>query len=146
MKLSGDGNRILWCTYFGGSKSNSDQYEGGSLAVDESGRIWLTGMTNSPDLPTRNAFQKSYGGGDFDGFLAAFSSDGSRLCYGTYVGGNAHDILEGLAVGNGKVYASGLSSSKNLSQKTSQIQRTYGGGPYDAFIIGLDAAAGRVCH
>jgi hypothetical protein len=103
-------------------------------------------MTNSPDLPTRNAFQKSYGGGDFDGFLAAFSSDGSRLCYGTYIGGAAHDILEGLAVGNGKVYAPGLSSSKNLSQKASQIQRSHGGGPYDALIIGLDVPADRVCH
>jgi hypothetical protein len=31
-KLSGDGSRILWSTFYGGSKANSDQYEGGSLA------------------------------------------------------------------------------------------------------------------
>ncbi len=66
-KLSANGDRILWSTYFGRSKSNSDRYEAGSLAVDESGRIWLTEMTSSPDLPTRNAFQKSCEGGDFDG-------------------------------------------------------------------------------
>lgn len=51
-KVSADGDRILWSTYFGGSNSNSDQYEGGSLAVDESGRIWLTGMTSSTDMHT----------------------------------------------------------------------------------------------
>jgi hypothetical protein len=70
-KLSGDGSRILWSTYYGGSKANSDQYEGGSLAVDEAGRVWLTGATNSPDLPTRNPSQTSFAGGDSDGFLAA---------------------------------------------------------------------------
>jgi hypothetical protein len=145
-KLSGDGSRILWSTYYGGSKANSDQYLGGSLAVDEAGRVWLTGMTNSPDLPTRNPFQASYGGGDFDGFLAAFSSDGSKLCYGSYIGGNGHDILEGLAVGGGKVYASGLSSSADLRQVGSQIQPGYGGGPYDAIVIGLEVPVDRSCR
>jgi hypothetical protein len=145
-KLSRDGNRILWSTYYGGSKANSDQYLGGSLAVDETGRVWLTGMTNSTDLPTRHPSQASYGGGDFDGFLAAFSSDGSKLCYGSYIGGNGHDILEGLAVGSGTLYASGLSSSTNLRPVRSRIQPGYGGGPYDAIVVGLDAPGNRNCH
>jgi hypothetical protein len=145
-KLSADGSRILWSTYYGGSRANSDQFLGGSVDVDETGRVWLTGMTNSPDLPTRNPSQASYGGGDFDGFLAAFSPGGSKLCYGSFIGGSGHDILEGLAAGNGKVYASGLSSSANLRQKRSQIQRGYGGGPYDAIVIGLDAPAERACR
>ena len=145
-KLSGDGSRILWSTYYGGSKANSDQFLGGSLAVDEGGRVWLTGMTNSPDLPTRNPSQASYGGGDFDGFLAAFSSDGSRLCYGSYIGGNGHDILEGLAIGSGKLYVSGLTSSANLRQVGSQMQPGYGGGPYDAMVVGLDTPLDPHCR
>jgi len=144
-KVSADGRRVLWSTYFGGSKANSDQFLGGSLAVDSSGRVWLSGMTSSSDLPTHNAIQPAYGGGDFDGFLAALSPDGSRLCFGSYVGGNAHDILEGLVIGNGKVYASGISSSTSLSQKRSQIQPGYGGGPFDAIVIGLDVHAGYGC-
>ncbi|MGA2147652.1 MAG: SBBP repeat-containing protein [Bryobacteraceae bacterium] len=145
-KLSADGSRMLWSTYYGGSRANSDQFLGGSLAVDEAGRVWFTGMTNSPDLPTRNPSQAAYGGGDFDGFLAALSSDGARLCYGSYFGGNGHDTLEGLAVGGGKIYASGITSSTNLQQKRSQIQRGYGGGLYDAIIIGLNAPVDRSCH
>lgn len=144
-KMGADGRRILWSTYFGGSNANSDQGLGGSLAVDSSGRVWLTGMTSSSDLPIRNAIQPSYGGGDFDGFLAAFSADGSRLCFGSFVGGSAHDILEGLAVTGGKVYATGISSSTNLSQKQSQIQRGYGGGPYDAIVVGLDVREDHGC-
>ena len=145
-KLSSDGRRILWSTYYGGSKANSDQFLGGSVAVDEGGRVWLSGMTNSPDLPARNPSQASYGGGDFDGFLAAFSPDGAKLCYGSFIGGKRHDILEGLAAGSAKVYASGFSSSDNLQQRGSQIQSRYGGGPYDAIIIGLSVPTDRSCR
>jgi hypothetical protein len=145
-KLDRDGTRVLWSTYYGGSKANSDRYMGGSMAVDGTGRVWLGGATNSPDLPTRNPHQATYGGGDFDGFLAAFSSDGSKLCYGSYVGGNGHDMLEGLAVGKGKVYASGISSSTNIRQKRWQVQAGFGGGPYDAILIGLDAPLDASCR
>ncbi len=144
-KLSADGGGILWSTFYGGSKANSDQYLGGSLAVDKAGRIWLTGMTNSRDLPARNPSQALYGGSDFDGFLAAFSSDGAKLCYASYFVATGHDILEGLAIWNHKVYASGLSSSTNLRQRGSQIQRGYGGGPYDAILIGLQLPIEQGC-
>src|ERR1035441_8195288 len=98
------------------------------------------------DLPTRNALQASYGGGDMDGFLAAFSPDGSKLCYGTYVGGNGRDILEGIAVGRGKVYASGISASANLAQKGWKAQAGFGGGPFDAIVIGLGNRADEQCR
>jgi hypothetical protein len=42
--VSSDGSRILWSTYYGGSKANSDQFLGGSLAIDEADRIWLPGI------------------------------------------------------------------------------------------------------
>jgi hypothetical protein len=145
-KLRSDGSGVLWSTYYGGSKANSDQFSGGSLELDEAGRVWFTGMTNSPDLPTRNPSLAAYGGGDFDGFLAALSSDGARLCYGSYIGGNGHDTLEGLAVRGGKIYASGITSSTNLQQKGSQIQRGYGGGPYDAIVIGLTVPVEPGCR
>lgn len=145
-KLDGEGKRVLWSTYYGGSKENSDRYEGGSLAVDQAGRVWVDGMTSSPDLPTRNPYQASYGGGDFDGFVAAFSADGSKLCYGSYVGGNGHDILEGLAIGRHRVYASGLTASVNLRQARWQVQHKFGGGPFDALTIGLAAPADGYCH
>jgi hypothetical protein len=95
-------------------------------------------MTAAFDLPVRNAFQPSYGGGDMDGFLAAFSADGARLVYGTYVGGAGHDILEGVAIANGKLYASGLTASRNLKPEAWRVQPEFGGGPFDALVMGLD--------
>ena len=145
-KLDRDGGRIIWSTHYGGSTESPQFYDNGSMAVDEHGRVWIDGMTAAADLPTRNAFQPSYGGGDMDGFLAALSPDGSKLCYGTYVGGSGHDILEGIAVGGGKVYASGISASANLRQKGWQVQAGFGGGPFDAMVIGLEIPADGGCR
>src|ERR1017187_4977753 len=145
-KLDRDGGRVIWSTHYGGSKETPLIYDGGSIAVDENGLVWLASQTGASDLPTRNALQASYGGGDMDGFLAAFSPDGSKLCYGTYVGGNGRDILEGIAVGRGKVYVSGVSASRNLPQKNWHVQSGYGGGPYDAIVIGLGNRADEQCR
>ena len=103
-------------------------------------------MTNSPDLPLKNPSQPTFGGGDFDGFLAGLSSDGTHLCYGSFFGGNGHDTLEGLTAANGMLYSSGISSSTNLVQKGSEIQRKFGGGPFDAFIVGLKTPAESSCR
>ena len=126
-KLDRDGKRFLWSTYYGGSKENADQYEGGSLAIDPQGRVWFDGATSSPDLPLRHPDQATYGGGDFDGFLAALPPTAPGSIYGSYAGGTGHDILEGLALGKQRVYGSGISSSPLPG---------YGGGPYDAILFG----------
>jgi hypothetical protein len=145
-KIDRDGQRVLWSTHYGGSTKSELGYDSGSMAIDEVGRVWFNGMTAATDLATRYAFQPSYGGGDLDGFLAALSPDGSKLCYGTYVGGNHRDLLEGIAVGRGKVYASGISASSGLPQKGWQVQAGYGGGPFDAIVIGLALPANDECR
>jgi hypothetical protein len=62
------------------------------------------------------------------------------------VGGPGQDLLEGIAVGNGKVYASGISASKNLPQKNWRAQSGYGGGPFDAIVIGLTTPSDQACR
>jgi len=136
-KLDRDGARILWSTYYGGSKPNSDQFLSGSMQVDDAGRVWLSGMTASTDLPTRTPVQPANAGGDFDGFLAAFSNDGARLCYATYLGGSAHEILEAVAIAKDRVYATGITASVNIPVSLNATQPKYGGGPYDAVIFGI---------
>ena len=103
-------------------------------------------MTNATDLPTQSPSQASYGGGDFDGFIAAFSRDGSKLCYGSYFGGKGHDILEGLAVGRHRIYASGISSSGDIQQRHWRVQPGFGRGPFDAILAGLDVPTNLGCR
>jgi hypothetical protein len=67
--------REVRSTYFGGPNEDESGYDGGNIKVDRCGNIWLAGITMSPDLPTTNAPQSRFGGGEGDGFIAAFSPD-----------------------------------------------------------------------
>lgn len=82
-KLNADGSALSYVTYLGG-KLNEFAY---GVAVDEAGNAFLTGTTNSPDFPLRNALQSTLKGVS-DGFVAKLSADGTRLIYATYLGGS----------------------------------------------------------
>ena len=57
-KLSADGSTLLFSTFVGGSVDDV----GNSIAVDSSGNAFVTGRTYSPDFPTVNAYNSTYGG------------------------------------------------------------------------------------
>jgi hypothetical protein len=111
-------------TYFGGAADDSSGYDGDNIKVDAAGNIWLAGMTASRDLPLKNPVQLSYGGGELDGFLAAFSPDLKKLCFSTYRGGADRDLMEGLDLfKTGFVAATGLTWSRDLPISVNGIQR-----------------------
>jgi hypothetical protein len=102
--------RAIRSTYFGGSNDDESGYDGGSIKVDRHGNVWIAGITYSGDLPVRNAGQSRFGGGNGDGFVAAFSPDLKKLCFATYFGDNERNLLEGLAISaSGLVAATGVS-------------------------------------
>ena len=49
-------------------------------------------------MPTVNAFQKQYGGGASDAFVAKLDPTGATLAYSSYFGGTALDEGSGIAV------------------------------------------------
>ncbi|PYR34688.1 MAG: hypothetical protein DMF93_23045 [Acidobacteria bacterium] len=53
-KLSSDGSRLVFSTYFGGSGDDSAS----AVAIDASGAAWIGGGTTSADLPTLAGFQR----------------------------------------------------------------------------------------
>src|SRR5438094_3933059 len=59
------GSAISFSTYFGGSA-----YDQVTAVAINSGNMYIAGSTHSTDLPTAQAYQGSYGGGDSDAFLA----------------------------------------------------------------------------
>jgi hypothetical protein len=88
-KLNRQGSALVYSTYLGGSEGEI----GYSIAVDPRGQAVVTGVTDSPDFPTKNAMQPVFGGGidvfasSSDAFVAQLSADGSALNYSTYLGG-----------------------------------------------------------
>src|SRR5205814_6385370 len=64
-EINPTGSAIFFSTYFGGSA-----YDQVTAVALNSGNMYIAGSTHSTDLPTAQAYQGSYGGGDSDAFLA----------------------------------------------------------------------------
>jgi hypothetical protein len=108
-KLSSSGNLLIYSTNLGGG--NDDW--GCSIAVDDSGYAYITGMTLSSDFPTLNPYQTDQGGAD--AFVTKLSSSGNSLIYSTYLGGGGTDVGYDIAVNaNGNAYLTGRTESYNF--------------------------------
>jgi hypothetical protein len=143
-KIEPSGMRLAYATYFGGS---GEDY-GAAIAVDAAGCAYITGYTNSTDLPTVRALQPRHGGGIcgsapnnspcFDAFVAKLDPEGSSLVYSSYLGGSADDYGQGIAVdATGSVVISGVTASRDFPLSHA-LQDRFGGGNYDAFVTKLD--------
>lgn len=79
-KLSGDGSRLIYSTYLGGS--GGDVAHG--IAVDAAGSAYLTGSTYSTGFPLAQPMRTQPEPGD-NVFVTKLSPAGSALVYSTYV-------------------------------------------------------------
>jgi hypothetical protein len=111
-KLSADGQSLLFSTYFGGS---FDDW-GYGIAIDVNNEFVITGSTYSSNLPTTNAYQSNFGGGDgVDAYITKFSSDGQSILFSTYLGGTSHDWGHNIAFDiNGSIAFTGGTYSSNF--------------------------------
>lgn len=140
-KISSSGSAFVYSTYLGGSQSDFGQ----DIAVDNSGNAYVTGFTDSPNFPTMNALQQTYGGNG-DGFVAKLNPFGSALVYSTYLGGSEYDSAEGIAVdSSGGVYLVGNTQSTNFPTMNA-IQPANGGGIYDVFVARLNPTGSTLVY
>ncbi len=84
-KLSSSGNSLLYGTYLGGT---SEDYAHG-IAVDGSGKAYVTGYTGSSNFPTLNPYQATSGGSQWDAFITKLGGcEGDADCDGVADGGD----------------------------------------------------------
>ncbi|MCP4214936.1 MAG: BACON domain-containing protein [bacterium] len=67
--LDSEAGELVFATYYGGS--GNERYL--DLVKDDRGNAYLCDRTSSRDLPLQNPYQSSYGGGEYDFFVAKFS-------------------------------------------------------------------------
>lgn len=118
----------LWSTYYGGSSEDAD-YDWAGAAVDSDGNVYITGSTSSGSgFPvTSGAFQQTYGGGTFDGYLAKLNSSGIRV-WATYFGGSNRDDVFGISIDSeGNIVIAGETSSPNLAVSSGAYQSAHAG-------------------
>jgi hypothetical protein len=142
---------VAYSTFLGGS---GDEATSG-LAVDAEGEALVTGWTGSTDFPLAHAFQSTHKGGvatrsfgiPTDVFVAKLSRDGSTLRYSTYLGGSGAEypdpdnFTRRIAVDReGNAYVISDTASADFPTTPDALQRTFGGGPSDAFLVKLSPA------
>ncbi len=109
-KINPTGSAFVYSTYFGGS-SNEVAY---GIAVDSSNAVYITGYTDSLDLPVRHAAQAT-AGGEGDAFVAKFNPAGSALVYSTYLGGSNTDQAQAIALdSSGDAFVTGYTFSDDF--------------------------------
>lgn len=107
-KLNAAGTGLVYSTYVGGASMDVSN----GIALDSAGNAYIAGYTYSADFPvSAGAYQASTSGGQ-DTFVTKLNPEGSALVYSTYVGGNATDYANGIAVDdNGCAYVAGYTNS-----------------------------------
>lgn len=110
-KLAADGARLVYSSYFGGD----GQETGRGIAIDATGSAYIAGVTGSVNLPVSfNGAQRSPQLLP-DAFAAKLDPAGSSLSYGTYIGGDADEQANAIAVdANGSAYVAGQTASTNF--------------------------------
>ncbi|PKM78557.1 MAG: hypothetical protein CVU90_02125, partial [Firmicutes bacterium HGW-Firmicutes-15] len=110
VRVASDGDSLEYCGYIGGSNNE----RGTGIAVDSSGRAYVTGYTDSTEttFPVNGGLDSSYNGGNYDAFVARVASDGNSLEYCGYIGGSKNDQGAGIAVdSSGRAYVTGYTKS-----------------------------------
>jgi hypothetical protein len=115
-KLAPDGDAFIYSTYLGGSADDGSVGDDSSwgIATDASGNAYITGVTGSTDFPIKGASQVT-NAGENDAFVAALTSEGDALVFGTYLGGSSHDSGRSVALDRfGNVYVTGSTGSSDF--------------------------------
>jgi hypothetical protein len=115
-ELNQTGSALLYSTYFGGSVNDSSM----AIALDSVGHAYLAGNTQSPDLPTVNAYQSTLRSPPGNAFVAEFDttrSGSASLLYATYLGGSNGVVSAAFAIAvdaAGMVHVGGTATSSNF--------------------------------
>lgn len=127
---------LTYGTFVGGSGVDSVQ----DIAVDGAGNAYVTGFSNSTNLPIKPGVTFDQSNGNFDAFVMKIKPDGSDFIYTTYLGGVALDQATGIAIDNtGAAYVCGSTLSINFPTSATAADKTWSFGTVlgDAFITKL---------
>jgi hypothetical protein len=123
--LSGNAS-LLYSTFLGGIGFIGG--EGGGIAVDSNGLVYVTGFTCLTDFPIDMNFLQAANAGGIDAFVSVLNptlSGSASLTFSTYLGGSSADAANAIAVDSqGFVYVAGITESTNFPVTDGALQPT----------------------
>jgi hypothetical protein len=106
-RLNGTGSRLIYSSYLGG---RSDEFSDGGIAVDGTGRAYITGTTESGDFPNKRSLDGCTA--TLGLFVTIIEAAGSGLAFSTCLDGRLNDLGTDIAVDDkGRAYVTGHTSS-----------------------------------
>ncbi len=137
--LTPDLKTIIAWTYIAGDSNEAVR----SLAVSNLGDIWVTGETNSKNLPV-SVLKGGVYSGAIDGFVLRYSADLSRILAGKYIAGNREDRATGIVCDIvGDAIICGQTKSTTGLSSIGGYDRTQNGG-WDGFVMKIDRTGSDV--
>jgi hypothetical protein len=134
----GPAGGFLYATFLGGLDdlgAGFGEGNGGGIAVDPAGNIFVSGTTNSSNFPTVLPIFNHHSGGVDDVYVTELNPLGSALVFSTFLGGSAKDQGSGIAVDlAGEIYVTGVTGSSADFPTAVPAQPLFGGGGSDAFV------------
>jgi hypothetical protein len=117
-RLNAAGNAIIGSTFLGGATGGELAYD---IALDNYGNAYITGYSNSWDYPLVNPCFYHHASNDV--IVSKLSSGLDSLIYSTYIGGNARESADGIAVDyTGCAYITGTTESTDYPTKNAMWQ------------------------
>lgn len=134
MKLSKDGETLLFSTYIGGTGHDLCR----AISVDDEGCIIITGYTYSSDFPvTAGAYCSTGPGGSCDAFVLKLDPSGTGLAFSTFLGGSDFEYPSDVLVdGSGNVLVTGHTKSTDFPTSEGAFDGTLDSNG-DCFVTGL---------
>ena len=117
---------------------------------DQSGEIYLIGITTSIDFPTTpNVYDNSYNdiyGPTWDLFVLKLNQNGSGLIYSTYIGGKFWEVGSDSDLDQeGNIYVIGHTNSSNFPNTTNAYDRSHNG-RLDVFLFKLNHNGSKLLY
>ncbi len=140
-KFAAGGGALLWSTLLGGVGDDV----AADLALDGTGRVVLTGHTDSADFPTTTGgFDRAFNGGNADAFVAILGATGGQLAWGTYLGGAYNDYGEAVSIAkDGSAVVAGNTGSSDFPTTAGALDRAANGSD-DVFIARFATGGGAL--